>query len=111
MSEKFKQDVCIGYNYGTFTAVGIVDCVPSPPGEDVEMQDLQEESKDHHLDSANFAMFQDLLDKEVARGLLKRKLMPKVYKAVSHCQVEGVTAQVTTKAGQKTYQNILYLAP
>jgi len=52
------------------------------------MFDMSEESKDTmqtHLDNANLRMFEDLLEKDFARGLLKRKLLPKNVKCVGHC--------------------------
>ena len=95
MSDKFFQETSVGYNNGSMISVGIADSVKPKPGDDVEMSKSGEETKNDlqaHLDSTNFAMFQELLDKDLSRGLLKRKMLPKNIKAVGHCQVEAVTA-------------------
>lgn len=49
------------------------------------MSEITEETKEGltFLETMNFQMFQALMDKEVARGLVKRKLIPKTFKAVS----------------------------
>jgi hypothetical protein len=118
MRSKFLQEACIGYNSGSLISVGVFDKVHQAANTDSEMSDLsqpeetKEEIKDlqQHLDVTNFGMFGDLMEKAAQKGLLKRKLIQKNYKAVSFTQVEGLTAQVT-KNGEKTNQNMLYLCP
>lgn len=47
MGEKFVQQTCIGFNSGSLVSFGIAD-LSSKKGDDVEMKDEQEESKDAH---------------------------------------------------------------
>lgn len=58
------------------------------------MSEVTEENKEglSFLETMNFQMFEELMNKEVARGLNKRKLIPKSFKAVSMLQVEGITS-------------------
>jgi hypothetical protein len=48
MNDKYIQETCIGYNSGSLVAFGIADLATPKQGEDVEMSDVSEESKDNH---------------------------------------------------------------
>jgi hypothetical protein len=56
MHEKFVQEACIGYNYGTMISVGIADIRAAPPGQDSEMSEVTEEAKEglSFLETMNF---------------------------------------------------------
>lgn len=62
MNDRFVQESCIGYNYGSITSVGIADIRQIPKDHDSEMSDMSqvvEESKDglSFLETMNFAVF------------------------------------------------------
>lgn len=71
MSEKFRQEVCIGFNNGSFTSLGIADS--AAPGE-AEMKGSRRMWKNQTV-FKGIEMLNELLDKEVARGLNKRKIL------------------------------------
>ena len=54
--EKFVQEACIGYNYGTMISVGIADIRAVPPGQDSEISEVTEEAKEglSFLETMNF---------------------------------------------------------
>jgi hypothetical protein len=45
MNDKFIQEACIGFNFGSLIAFGIADVAKPKAGEDTEMTDMAEESK------------------------------------------------------------------